>query len=306
MTMAADGRQALKILEHTVVSLVVTDLKMPHMDGFELLAHVMQHYPEIPVIIITGYSTSELEQLALKGGAVGYIAKPFLIENLAHQILTTLRKESEGGTLHNVSSGIFLQLMEMEQKTCTIRLENKQNGRKGVLFFANGELYDARVNDNHGKPAAYEIFGWDEVNLTIQNGCALKKNLIRQDIQSLMLEAMRRKDEFRANRNDATATDSITGQETRQKLLETDLRDRIEMAIGPRCEVENIRVNENWENRIDRLAGAGLLFNMGPLLAGFIDVGEKKDYVLVPGDRTIVLKVDQKCPRDKIIQVLTE
>lgn len=304
--MAADGRQALKILEHTVVSLVVTDLKMPHMDGFELLAHVMQHYPEIPVIIITGYSTSELEQLALEGGAVGYIAKPFLIENLAHQILTTLRKESEGGTLHNVSSGIFLQLMEMEQKTCTIRLENKQNGRKGVLFFSNGELYDARVSDNHGKPAAYEIFGWDEVNLTIQNGCALKKNLIRQDIQSLMLEAMHRKDEFRAVKNDPSAKESIAGPEIRQKRQEKNLRDRIETTIGPRCEVEYILVNENWENRIDRLARAGQLFDMGSLLAGFIDVGEKKDYVLVPGDRTTVLKVDQKCPRDKIIQVLTE
>lgn len=306
VTMAADGRQALKILEHTVVSLVVTDLKMPHIDGFELLAHVMQHYPEIPVIIITGYSTSELEQLALEGGAVGYIAKPFLIENLAHQILTTLRKESEGGTLHNVSSGIFLQLMEMEQKTCTIRLENKQNGRKGVLFFANGELYDARVNDNQGKPAAYEIFAWDEVNLTIQNGCALKKNRIRQDIQSLMLESMHRKDEFRAIETDAAAIESTGGQEVGRGLSERDLRDRIEIAIGPRCEAEYILVDENWETRIDRLARAGQLFNMGPMLAGFIDLGEKKDYVLVPGARMTVLKVDQKCPRDKIIQVLTD
>ena len=71
VTMASDGRQAVQTLSATVVSLVVTDLKMPHMDGFELLAHVMQHYPEIPVIIITGYSTSELERLALEGGAVG-------------------------------------------------------------------------------------------------------------------------------------------------------------------------------------------------------------------------------------------
>ena len=67
VTMASDGRQAIQILETTVVSLVVTDLKMPHIDGFELLAHVMQHYPEIPVIIITGYSTSELERLLWRG-----------------------------------------------------------------------------------------------------------------------------------------------------------------------------------------------------------------------------------------------
>jgi len=109
--LAADGLKALENLKKSVISLVVTDLKMPRMDGFELLAHIMEHYPDIPVIIITGYSTPEMEHLARDGGAVGYIAKPFLIENLARQIMTTLRKESEGGTLHNVSSGMFLQLV---------------------------------------------------------------------------------------------------------------------------------------------------------------------------------------------------
>jgi len=170
--LAEDGLQALKGLKQNIISLVVTDLKMPNMDGFELLAHIMEHYPDIPVIIITGYSTPEMEQLARKGGAVGYIAKPFLIENLARQILTTLRKESEGGTLHNVSSGMFLQLIEMEQKTCTIRLEEKSGGEKGILFFSDGELLDARVNNMQGESAAHEIFSWDAVNLSIQNGCA--------------------------------------------------------------------------------------------------------------------------------------
>ena len=173
--LAADGLQAVEKLKQSVISLVVTDLKMPGMDGFELLAHIMEHYPDIPVIIITGYSTPEMERLAREGGAVGYIAKPFLIENLARQIIERLSRESEGGTLHNVSSGMFLQLVEMEQKTCTIRLEDKLTAKKGILFFQNGKLLDARANDLKGENAAYEIFSWDQVNLSIQNGCALKK-----------------------------------------------------------------------------------------------------------------------------------
>jgi len=94
--MAADGLKAVEGLKKNTISLVVTDLKMPGMDGFELLAHIMANYPDIPVIIITGYSTPEMEHLAREGGAVGYIAKPFLIENLARQIMTTLRKERNG------------------------------------------------------------------------------------------------------------------------------------------------------------------------------------------------------------------
>jgi hypothetical protein len=45
-----------------------------------------------------------------------------------------LRKQTEGGTLHNLSSSIFLQLIEMEQKTCTIRLENKPSGNRAFFF----------------------------------------------------------------------------------------------------------------------------------------------------------------------------
>ena len=90
--LASDGLKAVECLKKHVISLVVTDLKMPEMDGFELLTHIMEYYPDIPVIIITGYSTPEMELLAREGGAVGYIAKPFLIENLARQIMATLRK----------------------------------------------------------------------------------------------------------------------------------------------------------------------------------------------------------------------
>ena len=120
--LAGDGLLALEKLKKKTISLVVTDLRMPRMDGFALLSEIMEHYPDIPVIIITGYSTPEMEQLAQEGGAIGYVEKPFMIDDLAQKILGTLRKESEGGTLHSVSSGMFLQLIEMEQKTCTIRL----------------------------------------------------------------------------------------------------------------------------------------------------------------------------------------
>jgi hypothetical protein len=85
-----------------------------------------------------------------------------------------------------------------------------------------------------------------------------------------------------------------------------DLRDRIEMAIGPRCEAEYIRMGDVWDNRIDRFRNAGQLFALGQLLAGFVDMGEPKDYVLVPGQRAAVLKVDPKCPREKILRALTE
>ncbi len=304
--LAEDGLQALEGLKQNIISLVVTDLKMPNMDGFELLAHIMEHYPDIPVIIITGYSTPEMEQLAREGGAVGYIAKPFLIENLARQILTTLRKESEGGTLHNVSSGMFLQLIEMEQKTCTIRLEDKSSGQKGILFFHEGELFDARVNKLQGEAASHEIFSWDAVNLSIQNGCALKENKIQSDLQALILEAVRRKDEDAPEEVPESVMEQIEPGEDDSVALLKKLNERIENENGQQCGLEDLYQDEFWDSRMAQLAKAGDFFHFGKFMLGYIDKGDATDYILLPGQKTTVITVDPKCPRDKILRVISE
>jgi len=303
--LAADGLSALEKLKKSVISLVVTDLKMPRMDGFELLAHILEHYPDIPVIIITGYSTPEMEQLAREGGAVGYIAKPFLIENLAQQILATLRKESEGGTLHNVSSGMFLQLVEMEQKTCTIRLDDKSGGKKGILFFRDGELLDARVNDLQSEAAAYEIFAWEQVNLSIQNGCALKEKRIHAEMQHLVLEAARRKDEGVREPGRSSVNEPAASFETEPGVLIKNLREKIESYAGPACGLEDIYQDDAWDSRVLQFSGTGRHLNIGNLVLGYIDKADAADYIIMPGNKTTVIAVNPKCPRDKLLQILS-
>ena len=304
--LAEDGLQALEVLEKNIISLVVTDLKMPKMDGFELLAHIMQHYPDIPVIIITGYSTPEMEKLAREGGAVGYIAKPFLIENLARQILTTLRRESEGGTLHNISSGMFLQLIEMEQKTCTIRLEEKAGGKKGILFFRDGELLDARLNNMQGESAAHEIFSWDAVNLSIQNGCALKENKIQSDLQPLILEAMRRKDEEEPEVVPEGVIEQIESAPEAPADQLTILKDKIEKEIGQQCGLEDLYQDTLWDSRVMQLSKIGAFFQLGKFRIAYIDKGDTNDYILIPDQKTLVVTVDPRCPRDKLLRVITK
>ena len=304
--LASDGLKAVESLKQNTISLVVTDLKMPGMDGFELLAHIMEHFPDIPVIIITGYSTPEMERLALEGGAVGYIAKPFLIENLARQIMATLRKESEGGTLHNVSSGMFLQLMEMEQKTCTIRLEDKFSNKKGILFFQEGELLDARVNDLQGENAAYEIFSWDQVNLSIQNGCALKENRIHSEMQHLILEAARRKDENIVEDVQPAVMEQVKAFEPDPADLIAAIKEKIEAKLGSSSGLEDIYHDKSWDSRLLQLSRAGIFFNIGEFKMGYIDRGEENDFIVLPGESTTVIAVNPKCPRDKLMRALNE
>jgi len=192
---AADGINAVEMLKRNTVSLVITDMEIPRMDGLSLLAHVTEHYPDISTIIINDYTAPAKEKLAREKGAVGYIEKPLIIEDLVKEITTILKKEEDGGVLHSVAPGTFLQLVEMEQKTCTIRLIDDKSGSQGVLFFKEGELLDARTDGLHGIKAAYEILAWDEATLAIQEACSLEVNNIHADLQAVLLEAMRLKDE---------------------------------------------------------------------------------------------------------------
>ena len=304
--LASDGLKAVQGLMRNTISLVVTDLKMPGMDGFELLAHIMEHYPDIPVIIITGYSTPEMERLAREGGAVGYIAKPFLIENLAHQIMTALRKESEGGTLHNVSSGMFLQLVGIEQKTCTIRMEDKFSSKKGILFFQEGELLDARVNGLQGEQAAYEIFSWEQVNLSIQNGCALKEKRIFSEMQHLILEAVRRKDEAANDTIQPAVMEEVEPFDPDPADFIVAIKKKIEDRLGPSCGLEDIYQDSSWNHRVLQLTRAGVFFNIGELEMGYVDKGEDTDFIVLPGENSTVISVSPKCPRDKLLRILSE
>jgi CheY-like chemotaxis protein len=306
---AEDGLGAVDQLKDTTISLVVTDLKMPKMDGFSLLSHVMEHYPEIPVIIITGYSTLEMEKLAREGGAIGYIAKPFMIDDLAKRIITTLRKEADGGTLHSVSSGIFLQLMEMEEKTCTVRLIEKPSGKQGILFFLDGQLLDARSEGLRGEPAAYEIFSWDDVSLSIQNSCPQRERRIYRDLQAILLDAMRLKDELKRMGKGPTPRKKppSSGEEKLRRISPVErVQQLLKKEVGEGYGIEDVYEDNAWENFVKGIRRLGAALKAGEFKAAYIDRGESKDFILLPGESVTVVAVNPKCARDRIMEALSE
>ncbi|MBX3246606.1 MAG: sigma-54-dependent Fis family transcriptional regulator [Myxococcales bacterium] len=82
----ADGAEALEALEEHHVDVVITDLRMPKVDGMQLLAHVATHHPDVPVIMITAHGTVDTAVEALKLGAFDYVTKPFDREELKHAV----------------------------------------------------------------------------------------------------------------------------------------------------------------------------------------------------------------------------
>jgi DNA-binding NtrC family response regulator len=78
---AADGADAIEALSQPI-DVVITDLKMPRVDGMEVLRHASVHHPSVPVIMITAFGTVDNAVAAVKAGAFDYIEKPFEQEQI--------------------------------------------------------------------------------------------------------------------------------------------------------------------------------------------------------------------------------
>jgi CheY-like chemotaxis protein len=338
---AESGAAALDLLRNTYVSFVVSDLRMPGMDGFELLAAVLKTYPDVPVYMMTSYDKPKTKDVVIQSGASGYLKKPFTAIELFGEITKTLNKKAEGGSLHNVTLETFLQLIEMEQQTSTLRIVDKKRQRGGVLFFRDGELMNARIGDQQGKDAAYKILSWSNVSLSIEHHCVFQEKMIDGDLQAILLDAMRAKDEL-AEENfpedeeagadeillDAPVPDKPAppkptspskpaaprpSAKVRPAKPEVDLstlspvdaiRMRIKNSIGERNGVLDIYPDPGWDGLITQSERIGNAFNCGKLNALYVNRDNSDQFVIVPGEASIAISLTQDAPWDRILSTL--
>ncbi|MDY7041526.1 MAG: response regulator, partial [Chloroflexota bacterium] len=83
VVMADGGQDAIHRLSDQRFNLVITDLAMPVVNGFQVMEHVQQHCPETPVIVITAFGSMESAMKAIRHGAADYITKPFDFNQMA-------------------------------------------------------------------------------------------------------------------------------------------------------------------------------------------------------------------------------
>jgi DNA-binding NtrC family response regulator len=97
---AASVDEALAVLERQVPDLLLIDVKMPVHNGMYLMRRVKQEQPDIPIIVMSGYVTSETIQEAEELGAATFLPKPFTPDELADTIksvLSNVKRKPEGG-----------------------------------------------------------------------------------------------------------------------------------------------------------------------------------------------------------------
>lgn len=161
---AADGQQALEVLQKTTIDLLITDLNMPEMNGLELLATIRNEGLNLPVIVVTAYGTVENAVTAMKQGAFDFIIRPLDVEQVeiairralgvrrVHQENTFLRDEM------NKSWGEFVGQCSTMQKVYELI---KQVGPSKASIFVIGEtgtgkeLVARAIHDHSGRTGLF-------------------------------------------------------------------------------------------------------------------------------------------------------
>ena len=133
---AVSVREAVQILRDTNIDLLITDLRMPEIDGTQLIKFVSEHYPNLPKLVITGYPSVQDSLKAIKSGVVDYLTKPFTKEELKAAIDTSLRQ-------HNFENG----------EPTTKKLDVQKRGSYGEIIGNSEKINDViqiieRVKNN--------------------------------------------------------------------------------------------------------------------------------------------------------------
>jgi DNA-binding NtrC family response regulator len=104
---AVSVKEAVTILKDTAIDLLVTDLKMPEVDGFQLIQYAAERFPKMPILVVTGYPSLNKSLDTLTSGVVDYLVKPFTREELKTAVTHSLQLNSQKSNAAEKDKGIL-------------------------------------------------------------------------------------------------------------------------------------------------------------------------------------------------------
>jgi len=161
---AANGREVQQLILSEPVDLVLTDIRMPEMDGMTLLGYLKQAMAETPVILITAYGTVQSAVAAMRAGAYDYLLKPIQFEDLLLRIERALASQENArtqrviteqlaseSTFHNLvgRAQSMVRLFQMVRKLSTVKSNVLIIGESGTgkELFARAIHYNGITRD---------------------------------------------------------------------------------------------------------------------------------------------------------------
>ncbi len=135
---AENGRAALDQIEAHIPDLVVTDMQMPEMDGFELVEALKHAYPLIPVILMTAAGSEEIAVKALQAGAASYVPKASLVNDLADTVWRVI-------TMSHARHSQTRLLSRVQRATTEFQLENDRELMRTLASYLQQQFAGMKI-----------------------------------------------------------------------------------------------------------------------------------------------------------------
>jgi DNA-binding response OmpR family regulator/predicted regulator of Ras-like GTPase activity (Roadblock/LC7/MglB family) len=195
---ASDGRQALVLIEREPFDLLLLDLKMPGMNGLEVLRRAKTLQSNVAAIIITGYGTLEAAAEAMQLGAADFVSKPLDMKALVDKVQQALERVSRPesvvrGNLRSMSLTSIVSVTCNEGTQAT--LEIRHADRLARIFFNDGDIIHAELDGVTGAEVIYRILAWEEGEFSMTPDGTVPERTVHTGWSGLLLEGLRRIDE---------------------------------------------------------------------------------------------------------------
>ncbi len=198
---ADSGPRALALLESEAFNLLLVDLRMPAMDGFQVLTIVRRRFPTLRVVVMTSAQDEQFRARAYAMGIDLYMEKPKTgkeIINFVDCIESMLEREVHGG-FRGVQSKTLMDIIQLECLTQSSSMLKIASGPgEGCIWFQKGEIIDAATGEVMGREAFLEMLRWKSGSFEILPCDMPRPRTIFVSYESLLMETAQTIDESTA------------------------------------------------------------------------------------------------------------
>ncbi len=239
---ATNGRDAIAALETEPVDLVVTDLRMPGVDGFQLISWMVGKKLSVPVVVMTALPSLEARLQLRESGVFTVLQKPLELAEVHRTIVAEL--SAKRARVEGLAVAAFLQLVSMERVTCHLTIRSGERvGRMGIVA---GDLVYADFEERDGLAAAHALIGLPEVAIEMVERDDVRQAGLRVPLAEVVLDALRTHDENARGKGALTAPPSAPSEVD----IEFDVMKSVRPQPLPEIEAPVIAI-ENKETKMN-------------------------------------------------------
>jgi CheY-like chemotaxis protein/predicted regulator of Ras-like GTPase activity (Roadblock/LC7/MglB family) len=194
---ATSYEEAISTLEQEAgIALVISDIRLPGRDGFDLLLWVREHRPKVKVVMTTAYGSPAVRSLAKQQGAVMYLEKPFEPKQLMDTVQMILERTGFSVAIQDMEFTDLLQFLSFAGRAIKVQVTNNI-GEEGEIGLQGDTVLWVRTSAQVGEEAFFEIVGWKGGGFEMKPLSKDEKDNKEDEISLsyLLLEGARRQDE---------------------------------------------------------------------------------------------------------------